>query len=65
MAIFTSIIAPFGGFWASAIKRTYGIKDFDSIIPGHGGVADRVDCQVQYNIMVWLVDCDSYVCCDY
>ncbi len=52
MAIFTSIIAPFGGFWASAIKRTYGIKDFDSIIPGHGGVADRVDCQVQYNIMV-------------
>jgi phosphatidate cytidylyltransferase len=46
MASFTSIIAPFGGFWASAIKRTYGIKDFDSIIPGHGGVTDRMDCQV-------------------
>ncbi|CAM9305908.1 unnamed protein product [Chrysoparadoxa australica] len=45
MALFTSIIAPFGGFWASAIKRTYGIKDFDSIIPGHGGVTDRMDCQ--------------------
>lgn len=45
MACFISVIAPFGGFWASAIKRAYGIKDFDSIIPGHGGVTDRMDCQ--------------------
>mmetsp|Transcript_14286 Transcript_14286/g.21153 ORF Transcript_14286/g.21153 Transcript_14286/m.21153 type:complete len:473 (+) Transcript_14286:73-1491(+) len=45
MASFVGLIAPFGGFWASAIKRTYGIKDFDSIIPGHGGVTDRMDCQ--------------------
>ncbi|CAM9371368.1 unnamed protein product [Ascophyllum nodosum] len=45
MAAFTSVIAPFGGLWASAIKRAYGIKDFDSIIPGHGGVTDRMDCQ--------------------
>lgn len=45
MAGFTSVIAPFGGYWASAIKRAYGIKDFDSIIPGHGGVTDRMDCQ--------------------
>jgi phosphatidate cytidylyltransferase len=50
MAVFTSLIAPFGGFWASAIKRTYGIKDFDSIIPGHGGVTDRMDCQVSRNL---------------
>ena len=45
MAAFTSVIAPFGGYWASAIKRAYGIKDFDSIIPGHGGMTDRMDCQ--------------------
>lgn len=45
MAAFASVIAPFGGLWASAIKRAYGIKDFDSIIPGHGGVTDRMDCQ--------------------
>ncbi|CAM9479852.1 unnamed protein product [Discosporangium mesarthrocarpum] len=45
MAVFTSVIAPFGGFWASAIKRAYGIKDFDSILPGHGGLTDRMDCQ--------------------
>jgi|Transcript_79488 phosphatidate cytidylyltransferase len=41
-----SIVAPFGGFLASAIKRAYGIKDFADLIPGHGGVMDRIDCQL-------------------
>merc|ERR1711998_13869 len=45
IAAFSSIIAPFGGFLASAIKRSYEVKDFDSIIPGHGGITDRMDCQ--------------------
>jgi len=34
LSMFASLVAPFGGFLASAIKRAYGIKDFDSIIPG-------------------------------
>lgn len=63
MAAFTSVIAPFGGYWASAIKRAYGIKDFDSIIPGHGGMTDRMDCQfitalfvsVHYNTFIRYV----------
>ena len=38
--------APFGGFFASGIKRAYNLDDFASIIPGHGGVYDRVDCQL-------------------
>lgn len=45
LALFASIIAPFGGFFASAIKRAHDLKDFDSVIPGHGGAMDRVDCQ--------------------
>ena len=44
-SIFASLVAPFGGFFASAIKRAYGKKDFNSIIPGHGGLMDRFDCQ--------------------
>lgn len=44
--MFASFISPFGGFYASAIKRTYNLKDFDSVIPGHGGVMDRMDCQL-------------------
>jgi len=46
LAFFASLVAPFGGFFASAIKRAYSIKDFDSLIPGHGGLMDRVDCQL-------------------
>ena len=45
-ALFASTIAPFGGFFASAVKRAFNIKDFDSVIPGHGGVTDRMDCQL-------------------
>jgi phosphatidate cytidylyltransferase len=44
LALFASVVAPFGGFLASAIKRAYDIKDFDSFIPGHGGLMDRMDC---------------------
>jgi phosphatidate cytidylyltransferase len=43
---FASIVAPFGGFFASALKRAYRKKDFDSFFPGHGGVMDRMDCQL-------------------
>ena len=46
MAIFASIIAPFGGFFASGFKRGFKIKDFGDSIPGHGGMTDRMDCQV-------------------
>jgi len=45
LATFASLIAPFGGFFASGIKRTFHIKDFGDSIPGHGGITDRFDCQ--------------------
>ncbi|KAG5190842.1 phosphatidate cytidylyltransferase [Tribonema minus] len=46
ISLLVSLIGPFGGFFASAVKRAYGAKDFGNSIPGHGGVADRFDCQV-------------------
>lgn len=45
ISIFASLIAPFGGFFASGLKRAFKVKDFGDTIPGHGGITDRMDCQ--------------------
>ncbi|KAH8168628.1 cytidylyltransferase family protein [Sarocladium implicatum] len=45
LGTFASLIAPFGGFFASGLKRSFKIKDFGHSIPGHGGMTDRMDCQ--------------------
>lgn len=54
MAMFASVIAPFGGFFASGFKRANKIKDFASSIPGHGGVTDRMDCQLLMGMFSYL-----------
>ena len=43
VAIFLSIIGQIGDLSASTIKRYAGIKDFSNLIPGHGGMLDRLD----------------------
>jgi phosphatidate cytidylyltransferase len=43
IAFFGSITAQFGDLFASRIKRECGIKDFGKLIPGHGGIVDRID----------------------
>lgn len=53
-ALFASLIAPFGGFLASGIKRAYQIKDYASLFPGHGGFMDRVDCQFMMASFVFV-----------
>ncbi|XP_013201131.1 phosphatidate cytidylyltransferase, photoreceptor-specific [Amyelois transitella] len=45
LSTFSSVIGPFGGFFASGFKRAFKIKDFGDVIPGHGGIMDRFDCQ--------------------
>jgi len=37
------VVSMFGDLIASTIKRNYGIKDFGNLIPGHGGIMDRLD----------------------
>ncbi|KAF2401730.1 phosphatidate cytidylyltransferase [Trichodelitschia bisporula] len=54
LATFASLIAPFGGFFASGIKRTFKIKDFGDSIPGHGGMTDRMDCQFIMGTLAYM-----------
>eukprot|EP00516_Mucochytrium_quahogii_P010956 CAMPEP_0203784976 /NCGR_PEP_ID=MMETSP0100_2-20121128/769_1 /ASSEMBLY_ACC=CAM_ASM_000210 /TAXON_ID=96639 /ORGANISM=" , Strain NY0313808BC1" /LENGTH=426 /DNA_ID=CAMNT_0050687025 /DNA_START=15 /DNA_END=1295 /DNA_ORIENTATION=+ len=54
MGIFASIVAPFGGFFASGFKRAFKIKDFGDSIPGHGGITDRMDCQIMTGMFVFV-----------
>lgn len=55
MALFASLIAPAGGFIASGFKRSVGIKDFSNIIPGHGGILDRIDCQIVSGLFCYFL----------
>ncbi len=43
LAVVVSVLAPLGDAFESAVKRSIGIKDMGSVIPGHGGILDRID----------------------
>lgn len=42
-SLLCSLVGQIGDFSFSYIKRSFGIKDFGNVLPGHGGVLDRLD----------------------
>lgn len=46
LTLVLSVVDEIGDLFASKLKRTYGIKDYSQIFPGHGGVLDRFDSYI-------------------
>ena len=64
MGIICGIISQIGDWSASAVKRYAKIKDYGTIMPGHGGVLDRFDsilfsAPVIYFYLVFFINFDG------
>lgn len=54
IGLIVSIFAPIGDLVESQLKRTFGVKDSGNIIPGHGGILDRLDSFIICAPVVYL-----------
>jgi phosphatidate cytidylyltransferase len=53
-SIALSLAAQVGDLAESAVKRRFGVKDSGHLIPGHGGLLDRLDGMLGASALAWL-----------
>ncbi len=54
-ALIANVAGQFGDLAESAIKRSAGVKDSGTILPGHGGFLDRVDSTMFTLPILWAL----------
>ena len=55
LAVVLSVVAQAGDLFESALKRRFGAKDSSQLIPGHGGLMDRLDGFVAAAVLAALI----------
>ena len=55
LGISVSLLSQYGDLTASWLKRKIGIKDFGTVLPGHGGILDRFDGWIYVLPLIWLI----------
>jgi phosphatidate cytidylyltransferase len=55
LALALSLVSQLGDLFESAVKRRFGVKDSSQLIPGHGGLLDRLDGFVAAIVFVGLL----------
>ena len=55
LGLVTSLLTEFGDLVESVIKRRLGVKDMGRLLPGHGGVLDRIDGTLFASMIVYIL----------